>query len=98
MSSDGIVVVLGLNRASVARFVASIADKRSLCYTRTILSLKTGADCIALQAGLAVSVTDHDLVAGIHLLAMKAMNTEVVRIDEASSMVGVDAPIELYFF
>ena len=98
MGSDGVIVVFGLDRAFVSRFVTTVTDKRCLSDPYTILPFKTGTDRVASQAGLAVSVTDHDLVAGIHLLAMKAMNTEVVRIDEAPAMVGINAPIDLYFF
>ena len=77
VSRDGIVVVLGLDRASVPGSFAAVADKGSFRDTQTVLLFKARTYAVASQAGLAVDVAYLDLLAGVHLLATEAMNTEV---------------------
>ena len=98
MSCDGIVVVLGLDRASVPGSFAAIADKGSLCDAYAILFLKARTHTVTSQAGLTVDVAYLDLPAGVHLLAMEAVNTEVVRIDVAAFVIGINATIEHNLF
>ena len=78
----------------MARRVATVANKRGSRYACTILSLKTGADCITSQAGFAVDVADLNLATGIRFLAVKTMDAEVVRIDKTATVEGIHTPVE----
>jgi len=94
VGSFGIVVVLGLNGTLVARLVAPVAHKGRLNDALAFLALKARAYGVTLQAGLAVVVANDYLSACVHHLAMKTVNAEVVWIDKASPVVGVDDAVE----
>ena len=98
MGCDGIIVVLGLDRASVPGSFAAVADKGGFRDTHTVLLFKARTYAVASQAGFAVDVAYLDLLAGIHLLATKAMNTEVVRVNEATFVVGINTTVEHNLF
>jgi hypothetical protein len=78
----------------VAGFVAPVAHKGCLNDALAFLPLETGTHGVTLQAGLAVVVADDYLSAGVHHLAVKAVNAEVVRVDKASPVIGVDDAVE----
>lgn len=82
----------------MAWLIAAIAYKRCFLYLPAFFLFKVSADSIALYAGFAVGVTDNYLVTGVHLLAVKAVNAEVMRTDKAASVVCIDYTVVPYLF
>jgi hypothetical protein len=78
-----------LDRTAATCFITTVADIRCTFDLPTFFSLKARTDRVTSQARLTVPVTDFNLIAGIDLFAPKTVDTEVVWIDVAATMIGV---------
>ena len=89
ISCLGVVVILRLDRTAATCFITTVADIRCTFDLPTFFSFKARTDRVTSQARLTVPVTDFNLIAGIDLFAPKTVDTEVVWIDVAATMIGV---------
>lgn len=68
----------------MTRSVTPVAHIGSRLDFSALFPLKTGADAVAFMAGAALDIADDELVTGIGLFAMEAVDTEVIRVIETS--------------
>ena len=89
ISCLGVVVILRLDRTAATCFITTVADIRCTFDLPKFFSFKARTDRVTSQARISVPVTDFNLIAGIDLFAPKTVDTEVVWIDVAATMIGV---------
>jgi len=79
-------------------FIAAVADEGSPLEPGAGFFLKVFADLVALEAGTALAVTGKEFLADIGPLAAEAVDTEVLRIIEASLVPCIETAVEPYLF
>lgn len=89
----GIVVILGMDRASVPGLVAAVAHERGLFNPWAAFPFETRADAVALMARSAQGVANDELAAGVGFLTAVTVNAEVIRIVEAAAVPGVNGSV-----
>ena len=79
------------------RFYTSIADIRRFVESLALFLFEVPTGLIASRAGCAFNTADNDLLADICLLAVIAMNTEVIGIIEATFVIPIRSATLLHF-
>lgn len=89
----GIVVILGMDGASVPGLVAAVAHERGLFHAWAAFPFETRADAVALMTGAAQGIADDELAAGVGFLTAVTVNAEVIGIVKAAAVPGVNRSV-----
>jgi hypothetical protein len=81
-----VVVIFAVDGAFVSGFVTTAADKRSPFDSLAMFRFKTAANAITFMTGFAFDITDEQFAAGIGLLTIKTVDTEVIGIIETAAI------------
>lgn len=90
LGSFGVVIVFSVDRASVSWLITAIADIGSFLNMGTVFPFEARTDVVASVTGAAESIADDHLTAGIGLFAMVAVDTEVIGVNKAASVPGIN--------
>lgn len=91
---DRVIAVLLCDRAFTDTLVTAITDERGFVESAAALFDKVFAGLVAGRTGMTFHTAEDDLAAGIGLMAVIALHTEVLFIDERTFMVPVGVAMQ----